>query len=391
MIYKFVALASLLASTFANIVPITRYGPLHETIKDDYIVRFFPDAVKEFHTAVHQRKKFTNPIHVNDFGSYHGFHGIFSDEELSQIQQMEGVMSIEPNGKVYALQQNPQLNPTSWGLDRVDQRDLPLNQQYGWDNDGSNANVFVLDTGILTTHNDFNGRAHFGADCTNDATGCQTTSDTADQNGHGTHCAGTIGATTMGVAKNTNIYNVRCLNALGSGSFAGIINAVQHVVEWNDRPGAKIISMSLGGGFNAALNNAVDAAFDAGVLSVIAAGNSNNNACTLSPASAEHAFTIAASDISDRKASFSSFGTCVDLWAPGVNINSTANTGGYSVLSGTSMACPHVAGAAAVVASRENLVDPQSIADILVAASTADKIIGNPFGTPNQLLYTLSA
>lgn len=380
---KFLLLAALVASALANYVPVTRYCPLHETFKDEYIVRFHPKAVREFEAFKARPGAYQN-LKVNEFSSYMGFSATLSEQQLAEVQKMDGVLSIEPNSKVYAL--GVQTGVQAWGIDRSDQVDLPLNQTYFWndDSDGSGVQIFVLDTGILTTHPDFEGRAKFEADCT--GTACQTTDDTGDAQGHGTHCAGTAASTTYGIAKGATVHNVRCLNAFGTGSFAGIINSIEFVTNFQTTS-TKIISMSLGGGFNTAMNAAVDAAFDANVLSVIAAGNSNNDACTISPASAEHAFTVAASDIRDRKASFSSFGQCVNLYAPGVNILSTANNGGTQTQSGTSMACPHVAGAAALVASR-GVAQAAEIARILEAEATPDKIEGNRENTPNLLLFT---
>lgn len=379
---KFLALAAVVATACAHYVPVTRFGRAHETIKGEYIVKFKSDAAAEFQ-QFQTRRSFLN-AHVNQFSNYMGFSGALTEAQLEEVQQMPGVESIEPNGMVYAL--GEQTGVQAWGIDRSDQRALPLDAIYRWNDaaDGTGVRIFILDTGIDTTHEDFNGRAQFDADCTPVA-GCNTAVDSSDPQGHGTHCAGSAASTTYGIAKNSTVHNVRCLNAQGSGSFAGIINAIEFVV--NAGGDTRIISMSLGGGRNTALNAAVDAAYDGGVLSVIAAGNFNNDACTQSPASADRAFTIAASDISDVKASFSSHGACVDLYAPGVNILSTRSGGGTAIFSGTSMSTPHVAGAAALVASR-GITSPEEIARTLLSEATPDVIVGNVGATPNLLLFT---
>ena len=207
-------------------------------------------------------------ISVHEYGDYMGFAGPMTQDELDVVQNMDGIEYVEQNMIFRAI--GEQTNVQAWGIDRSDQVALPLNLIYRWNDGiaGQGSQVFILDTGVLTTHADFGGRAAFVADCTQN---CQTTQNTQDANGHGTHCAGTVASNTYGIAKAAEVLNVRVLGANGSGSTAGIINAIALV---NNLPGTrKIISMSLGGGFSAAMNNAVDASHRAGVINVVASGN----------------------------------------------------------------------------------------------------------------------
>lgn len=285
--------------------------------------------------------------------------------------------------RFYAL--GEQTNVQAWGIDRSDQTALPLNRIYRWRDEaaGQGVEIFILDTGIFVNHVDFQGRAAFVADCSGNF-GCQTGTDSGDPNGHGTHCAGTAASTTYGIAKGAQVRNIAVLGANGSGSTNGIMNGITLV---NNRAGKRIISMSLGGGFSRAFNDAVDASHRAGVINVVAAGNSNSDACNASPASAPLAVSVAATDINDRRSTFSSFGTCTDLFAPGTAILSTSSTGGTATFSGTSMACPHVAGAVALIHSRGNFSADQVVAT-LIQETVAGRVINPGAGSPNRLLFT---
>jgi len=271
-----------------------------------------------------------------------------------------------------------------WGLDRTDQRNLPLSGTYSSGNyNGAGVDVHVLDTGVLASHSDFGGRVGAGYDAVRD--GNPTTSDCQ---GHGTHVSGTIGGATYGLAKGTNIYASRVLGCDGSGSTTGIINAIKYVA--NLPAGRRrVINMSLGGGSSTLLDQAVADATSKGVVVVVAAGNENQDACNVSPARAPSAITVVASDRSDVRASFSNYGTCTDIIAPGVNIVSASNLGGTQTktMSGTSMASPHVAGVAALVLQAFPNYTPQQVRDYLVNTGTPNKITSLPTGTPNVLLY----
>lgn len=386
---KFLLLAALVVCASARVVPVSLYTPAADRIPGEYLIQWSPNAVgvQSFEAFKSKARSFSPAdVSIHEFGEYRGALVRLTDEELFMVQQMEGVSHIEPNtvARMFGEQ-----SPATWGIDRSDQRS-GTNNIYRWRDDaaGQGVGIYVLDTGIFTDHSDFNGRASYVADCYSLlGLACETANGTpGDPQGHGTHCAGTVGSTTYGIAKNATLFNIRVLSALGTGSIGGIVNGVNFAVNHNFN-GVKIISMSLGGGAAAALDNAVNAAFNVGVLSVVATGNSNNNGCNGSPAGAAQAFTVSASDIRDTKASFSSYGPCVDIWAPGVDITSTSRTGGTAVYSGTSMACPHVAGAAALIASR-GITSPAEIRDTLIAESTENALSGVPSGTVNRLLFT---
>ncbi|WP_307867955.1 S8 family serine peptidase [Micromonospora sp. C95] len=280
-----------------------------------------------------------------------------------------------------------QTNPPSWGLDRIDQRNLPLNSSYTYPNTATNVTSYVIDTGIRTTHSDFGGRATWGTNTVD--------SNNTDCNGHGTHVAGTVGGSAYGVAKATRLVAVKVLNCSGSGTNAGVIAGIDWVTANAVKPA--VANMSLGGGANTSVDNAVVNSINSGVTYAVAAGNGNalgqrQNACNYSPARAAPAITVGATQSNDAAASFSNYGTCVDILAPGVSITSAWHTNdtATNTISGTSMASPHVAGAAALVLSANPSWSPQQVRDYLVTNSTPNVISNVGSGTPNQLLYVVN-
>jgi aqualysin 1 len=271
----------------------------------------------------------------------------------------------------------------TWGLDRIDQRDRPLNGTYVYNHTGSGVRAYIIDTGIRTTHTQFGGRASVSADFVGDGRNGQ------DCNGHGTHVAGTVGGSTYGVAKSVSLRAVRVLNCQGSGSTSGVIAGVNWVAQNRILPA--VANMSLGGGASSALDTAVNNAINAGVTFAIAAGNSNANACSFSPARAAAAITVGSTTSTDARSSFSNFGTCVDLFAPGSSITSawaTSDTA-TNTISGTSMATPHVAGAAALYLQTFPGSSPATVRNALVNNSSTNRISNAGSGSPNRLLYTL--
>jgi aqualysin 1 len=290
------------------------------------------------------------------------------------------VRYVEQDSEVWAVATQA---GATWGLDRIDQVSLPLTGTYSYGFDGNGVNAYVIDTGIRTTHQDFGGRAVEGFTSINDERG------TDDCHGHGTHVAGTIGGTTWGVAKGVTLWAVRVLNCNGSGTNSGVIQGVDWVTENHEAPA--VANMSLGGGASAALDEAVTASIASGVTYAVAAGNSNRNACNYSPARTPAAITVGATANSDARASFSNFGACVDVFAPGAGITSSWNTGdtATNTISGTSMASPHVAGAAALYLHEHPSATPVEVAAGIVAAASLGKVANAGSGSPNRLLFTL--
>jgi subtilisin family serine protease len=303
------------------------------------------------------------------------------DAAVAALQRNPRVASIERDGIMTADDAGVQSSAT-WGIDRIDQRDLPLNSTYSYDADGSGVTAYIIDTGILTTHNEFGGRAGGGYTAINDGGG------TTDCNGHGTHVAGTVGGSTYGVAQNVNLVAVRVLNCRGSGTTSGVIAGIDWVTA--NHAGLAVANMSLGGGFSSSLNTAVANAVASGVTFAVAAGNDNQDACNYSPASAASAITVGATTISDAKASYSNFGSCVDINAPGSSITSAWNTSNSATntISGTSMATPHVTGAAAAYLSANAGASPADVVAALENSATTNHITSLPSGTPNLLLHT---
>ncbi|MEO3975972.1 S8 family peptidase [Streptomyces sp. CAU 1734] len=275
-----------------------------------------------------------------------------------------------------------QPNPPSWGLDRIDQRNLPLNQSYTYpDSAGQGVTAYVIDTGVRVSHADFGGQAVDGYDAVDNDNVAQ------DGNGHGTHVAGTIAGTAYGVAKNARIVGVRVLNNAGSGTTAQVVAGIDWVTRNAVKPA--VANLSLGGGADATLDAAVRNSIASGVTYAIAAGNSNANAVNYSPARVTEALTVGSTTNTDARSSFSNFGSVVDVFAPGSSITSAWNTGdtATNTISGTSMAAPHVAGVAALHLADNPTATPAQVGAALTAAATPN-VVGSPgTGSPNRLLY----
>ncbi len=271
------------------------------------------------------------------------------------------VSFVEQDSEVWAVATQ---SPATWGIDRIDERALPRSNSYTYNTTASNVHAYVIDTGIRSTHTQFAGRVSGGMTVINDGRG------TSDCNGHGTHVAGTIGGSTYGVAKAVRLHPVRVLSCSGSGSTSGVISGVNWVA--NNRVLPAVANMSLGGGASSSLDAAVNGAINRSVTFAVAAGNSNANACNSSPARVPAAITVGSTTSSDARSSFSNFGTCVDIFAPGSSITSAWSTSdtATNTISGTSMASPHVAGVAALYLATHTTASPATVRNAIVNNAT---------------------
>ena len=312
-----------------------------------------------------------------------GFAGTLNAGQLNALRHNPAVAYIEADGEVQA--QVTQTGAT-WGIDRIDQRDRPLSTTFTYLNTGLGVRAYIVDTGIRLTHAQLVGRAVSGYDAVDGGSA-------DDCNGHGTHVAGTVGGLTHGVAKGVSLVAVRVLNCQGSGTNAGVVAGVDWVAANHVKPA--VANMSLGGGANTTVDNAVKNAVARGVTFVVAAGNGNflgiaQNACNYSPARVPEAITVGATTNTDAKASYSNYGSCLDIFAPGSSITSSwyTNDTATNTISGTSMAAPHVAGVAALYLQSNPGATPAGVGSALTANASLNKVTSAGSGSPNRLLFT---
>ncbi|HYH34172.1 MAG TPA: S8 family serine peptidase [Nocardioides sp.] len=311
-----------------------------------------------------------------------GFTARMSDRAVEQLRRHPQVAWIEADQRISI---DATQSPATWGLDRIDQRNRPLNNAYTYTSTGQGVTAYVIDTGIRAAHAEFGGRVGSGYTSINDGRG------TDDCNGHGTHVAGTVGGTTYGVAKQVSLRPVRVLDCNGDGTTSGVIAGVDWVTSHHAAGSPAVANMSLGGGASSALDTAVNNSIADGVTYAVAAGNESTNACYGSPSRVASALTVGSTTSTDARSSFSNYGSCLDLFAPGSDITSAWYTGNTATntISGTSMATPHVAGVAALYLQGNPGASPSTVSSAIVGTATTG-VVSNPgTGSPNRLLYSL--
>ncbi|XP_070544129.1 uncharacterized protein [Ptychodera flava] len=367
--------------------PLVQAGNPDERVDEEYIVKLRDDLTKEDLAAFEEKLQELceeNGMHV-DFHKdikalMRGFTARVPGDAVEILRWMDEVEFVEEDEKVHAVD-------VPWGLDRIDQSDLPLDKIFESSlGDGRGVNVFVVDTGIRFSHNEFEGRASNFIDLLHDG------KEGEDCNGHGTHCAGTIGGKTVGVAPGVTLFGCRVLDCNAEGSSSDIIAAMDAIANSGIKPG--VVSMSLGGGRSMSVNLAVTRLTQMGYIVVVAAGNDAQDASNESPASAKEAITVGATNSRDGFAWYSNFGSIVDILAPGSDVRSAGITGNdaYAVMSGTSMATPHVAGVAALLLELYPTLTQTQVSELLLSSAKQDRIdmsvVPDEYRTqtPNKLL-----
>jgi hypothetical protein len=305
---------------------------------------------------------------------------VATPKEMESLEKSEDVASVEFDSRASIFS-----STSLWGLDRVDQRS-GRDGQYSIGDEGAGVNVYVVDTGLLLSHSEFSGRVLTSWNGINDGNGVN------DCNGHGTHVAGTAAGTTYGVAKKANIIPVRTLECDGSGWSSTVMAGIDWAISHHVAGQPAVMNLSVGGFTNASFDQAVQSAVNDGITVVAAAGNSGQDACTAAPARVPSAITVAATNINDAQASWSNYGSCVDIQAPGVSVRSAWNNSptGDNTLDGTSMATPHVSGAAAILLSRDRSLTPTEVQQVMINNATTGVVSANKGSTPNRLLFVPS-
>lgn len=368
------------ASNVAN--PVNDSSQAKGIIKNQYIVILNKDAGPSKDFAQNIAKQHAGKVLQSYDTVLKGFAIYLPDTAgaafIEAMKKNPHVLSVESD-TIVNIDATTQSNP-DWGLDRIDQKALPLNSTYSYLQTGSGTTAYIVDTGILSSHQEFSGRVLSGYTAISDGNG------TTDCNGHGTHVAGTVGGTTYGVAKNVNLVPIRILGCDGSGASSNVIAGLDWILKNGKKPA--VVNISLGGATSSSLDSAVENLYNNGYVMVVAAGNSNTDACTSSPARVSKAITVAATDNTDTRASYSNYGSCVDIFAHGSQINSSwigSNTA-TKILNGTSMATPHVAGVVAEMLQSTPTASPQTISTNLLNQASSN-VVKNPSGSPNRLLY----
>lgn len=359
----------------AAAVALTGIGIPAQAAEDTFIV-----VLREHILTADVTSQYDVSVRHTYSSALNGFSATMTAEKAARLAKDPNVVEVQRN-QVHEIS-DEQTNVPTWGLDRIDQRSVPLDQTYFYSTDAADVHAYVIDTGIRATHRTFEGRVGNGFDSIDNDT------DANDCHGHGTHVSGTVGGKEFGVAKRVKLHGVRVLACNGSGTTESVVAGVDWVTRNAIKPA--VANMSLGGGPDAVLDAAVERSIQSGVTYAIAAGNSNADACGHSPASAPSAITVGATNRDDSRASFSNWGKCVDVFAPGTGILSSFHTSDTAtqVASGTSMASPHVAGTAALYLAKSPSASPQQVRDALVDAATKDKVTNPGPDSPNALLFT---
>jgi subtilisin family serine protease len=371
--------SSLLAATLRDLDNPNR-------IPDHYIIKLKSDANRDSLSAadyvLQQADRLQMMYGINVLQQYtHVFPGFAikaKDDQIEALLEDPDVERVEVN-KIVRI--NTTQASATWGIDRVDSRS-GIDRAYNYTSTGKGVHAYIIDTGTRTTHNEFKGRVGEGFSSINDGRG------STDCHGHGTHVSATVGGTTYGVAKNVTVHGVRVLGCDGSGDDAGVIAGIDWVAKKAIKPA--VANMSLGGDLSESLDEAVQSAVKSGVVFVVAAGNENQNACNVSPSNVPEAITVGATTRTDNRASYSNFGKCLDVFAPGSSITSAwrSSDTSTSTISGTSMASPHVAGVVALYLEQDPTATPTEI-DALVKKNATPNIVKNPgTSSPNLFIYS---